>query len=150
MVEKVHDSDLIAPCGMNCRLCVSYQSGVYDINHFGYHKRYCPGCIARGKHCTFLKRSCQVITTGKARLCLECASYPCDRLKDLDARYRKRYGMSMIENLTTIKKEGMLKLLIKEEKKWACPQCGEMICCHTQYCMHCEIELLKESKTKKS
>lgn len=140
MNNKVQPIDLIAPCGMNCRLCVSYQAGLYDINRQGYQKRYCPGCIPRGKHCTFMKKTCQVITKGKARLCLECADYPCRRLKDLDARYRKRYGMSMIENLTTIKEKGILALMKDEAIKWACPSCGELMCCHTHTCIHCESE----------
>lgn len=146
MEDKVNEIDLIAPCGMNCRLCVSYQAGLYDINQYGYQKRYCPGCIPRGKHCTFLKRTCHVITQGKARLCLECADFPCQRLKELDARYRKKYGMSMLENLTTIKQSGIIKLLNDEKKKWACPTCGEMMCCHTHTCVHCESLQKKEQK----
>lgn len=56
MAKEHQREDIIAPCGMNCSLCVSYQANLYDINQYGYKKRYCPGCIARGKNCTFLKK----------------------------------------------------------------------------------------------
>ncbi len=138
--SNVKNIDLIAPCGMNCSLCVSYQAGLYDINRVGYHKRYCHGCIPRGKNCTFMKRSCDVISMGKARFCYECVSYPCLRLKDLDARYRKRYGMSMITNLETIKKIGIDQLVKSEQQKWACPKCGALMCCHMHVCMHCDFQ----------
>jgi len=42
----------------------------------------------------------------------ECNYYPCEKLRHLDERYRNKYGMSMVENLNTIKKYG-LKTFIK-------------------------------------
>ena len=41
------DENLIAPCGMNCILCVSYQFMKGDLNQKGFHKKYCPGCNPR-------------------------------------------------------------------------------------------------------
>ena len=43
------DENLIAPCGMNCSLCIAYQFMKNDSNKRGFHKTYCPGCIPRGK-----------------------------------------------------------------------------------------------------
>lgn len=40
---------LIAPCGMNCSLCIAYQFKEKDLNKRGFHKKYCPGCLPRGK-----------------------------------------------------------------------------------------------------
>lgn len=40
--------ELIAPCGMNCGLCISYQFKENDLNKKGFHRTYCPGCIPRG------------------------------------------------------------------------------------------------------
>jgi hypothetical protein len=39
--------NLIAPCGMNCSLCIAYQFKENDINKKGFHKSYCPGCIPK-------------------------------------------------------------------------------------------------------
>ena len=34
---------LVAPCGMNCGLCMAYQFRSMDLNKKGFHKSYCPG-----------------------------------------------------------------------------------------------------------
>ena len=57
--------DLIAPCGMNCSLCVSYQFGEKNLNKLGFHRSYCPGCIPRGKNCTHMAYHCDLIGEGK-------------------------------------------------------------------------------------
>jgi len=49
------DQKLIAPCGMNCCLCIAYQFGKNDINKKGFNKKYCPGCIPRGENCTHMR-----------------------------------------------------------------------------------------------
>ena len=49
MIKK----ELIAPCGMNCAICIGY---------FGYtmsgdkRKIKCKGCIPSGKSCAFIKK----------------------------------------------------------------------------------------------
>ncbi len=47
-----------------------------------------------------------------------CSEFSCDRLKKLDNRYRKKYGISEIENLKYIRDNGMEKFLKTELKKW--------------------------------
>lgn len=42
--------------------------------------------------------------------------------------------MSMIENLVFIRDHGIEKFLEKEEEKWKCPECGEVIYCHNGLC----------------
>lgn len=130
---------LIAPCGMNCELCVSYIFNKHDLNKKGFNRKYCNGCIARGKNCTFsLAKKCSLIANGKIRFCYECKNFPCDSLKRLDKRYREKYNMSMIDNLKSIKENGIDKFLKQEEKKWVCPTCGELICCHNSLCLNCK------------
>ena len=123
-------AELIAPCGMNCGVCISHLAMKHDLNKQGFKKRYCSGCLPRGKNCTFMKNSCDLLGKGLVRFCYECGDYPCGRLKDLDERYRIKYHMSMIENLSHVEQLGMESFLEKEEEKWCCPQCGDMICCH--------------------
>ncbi|HAM63374.1 MAG: hypothetical protein A2Y20_08620 [Firmicutes bacterium GWF2_51_9] len=140
------DESLIAPCGMNCGLCVSYLARKHDINTQGFHKSYCPGCIARGKNCTFMKQHCDLLGKGKVRYCFQCDAFPCDRLKALDLRYRTKYHLSMIDNLTRIKNKGIGIFLLEEEEKWKCRKCGDVVCCHNGLCLNCDLERLKTDK----
>jgi hypothetical protein len=137
--------ELIAYCGMNCSLCVAYIFNKHDLNKKGFHKKYCPGCIPRGQHCTFaLSKHCDLIATGKIRFCYECDKFPCDGLKRLDKRYKTKYNMSMIDNLNYINEFGMNKFIEKDTKKWKCNKCGELICCHNGLCLNCNIDNLKK------
>jgi len=141
------EEKLIAPCGMNCSLCVSYLAGKHDINKQGFSRRYCPGCIPRGKNCTFMKKQCERVGKGLVRFCHECPDFPCQRLKDLDKRYRAKYHMSMIENLKYIEAHGMENFLDKQAVDWRCPECGDTICCHNGLCLNCRLDKLREKKT---
>lgn len=138
--------ELIAPCGMNCLLCIAFQFKEKDINKRGFHKKYCHGCIPRGENCTYMKVSCELLGKGSVRFCYECESYPCKRLETLDKRYRTKYHMSMIENLNCIKEFGMEEFLKKEADKWRCKECGETICCHNGLCLNCNIDTLLVNK----
>ena len=112
----------------------------------GIMKTYCAGCRPRGKNCAFMKKSCQLLGEGRVRFCFECEDFPCRRLKALNKRYSTKYHMSMIENLTYIRDRGMEKFLKNEEKKWKCPECGQVICCHNGICYSCGLEKLKNRK----
>ncbi|MBI4857846.1 MAG: DUF3795 domain-containing protein [Acetobacterium woodii] len=140
------EEKLIAPCGMNCSLCVSYQSQKYDLKKQGFNRKYCPGCIPRGENCTHMGDQCEYLKNGTVRFCYECENFPCKRLKALDKRYRTKYHMSMIENLKSIEKNGIDTFLKTEAEKWACPQCGTPICCHNGLCLNCNLEILRQNK----
>ncbi len=137
---------LIAPCGMNCALCVNYLAYKNDLNKQGFKKTYCVGCLPRGKSCIFLKKNCDLLGNGLVRFCYECDSFPCSRLKNLDKRYRTKYHMSMLENLLYIKEHGIEQFLEKEDSKWCCPECGGAICCHNGLCLNCDLEKLRDNK----
>jgi hypothetical protein len=141
-------SDLIAPCGMNCALCASNLALRNDLKSKGIKIPYCIGCRARNKKCAFIKKKCSKLLKGEVAYCFECNSFPCDRLKTLDNRYKSRYRMSMIENLNFIKQHGMRNFLAEQEKRWKCPRCGEMVCCHNGVCFNCELDKLRQKKEK--
>jgi len=133
--------ELIAPCGMNCALCWAYQAMQYDLQKKGIHRKYCPGCIPRGEHCRHMRDSCDIVGKGLVRFCFECESYPCERLKRLDKRYRTKYHMSMIENLYAIRDKGMDAFLKDQENRWVCGKCGDhLLCCHNGLCLACDLE----------
>ena len=138
--------ELIAPCGMNCALCAGYLFKELDLNKQGFHRTYCPGCIPRGKNCTHMADSCELLGNGKVRFCFECAQYPCKRLKSLDKRYRTKYHMSMIDNLNAIRDTGMDNFLSAQEEKWRFPTCGGTICCHNGLCLDCQLDFFLQNK----
>ena len=141
-------SDSVAPCGMNCALCASYLAWVNDLKSKGIKMPYCTGCRTRNKQCTFVKKSCYRLLKGRVDFCFECSDFPCDHLKSLDARYKSRYKMSMIDNSRFIKEHGMQMFLEEQEKSWKCPNCSELICCHNGLCFNCEIKKVRSKKQK--
>ena len=142
--------DQVAPCGMNCGICGSYLAGTHDIKNHGVKMAYCRGCRPRNKSCALLKKTCQLLAEGKVTFCYECPKFPCKRLAALDKRYRERYHMSMLENLSFIKDNGAEAFLQKEEEKWRCASCGGTISCHNGICFDCGIDRLREQTLKKS
>ena len=148
----MNKNSLVAPCGMNCSVCMAYLR----------EKNKCPGCrlfnaekpvtIARCKI-----KNCEVIQKDELDFCFGCDDFPCKRLKHLDKRYRSKYNMSMVENLEYIKNDGIGEFLENEAVKWACSECGGTICVHKGYCYSCgkvfwrikkmtKIDLKKENK----
>lgn len=124
---------LIAPCGMNCRLCRAY---IRDKNK-------CPGCRGddslKSKSCANCKiKNCEKIAKGNLKYCFGCDSFPCVKLNHLDNRYRTKYGMSMIDNLNNIRELGIRQFIKNEKEKWTCPDCGEIICVHKPQCLSCK------------
>jgi len=140
-------SELIAPCGMNCAICAGYLALKNDVKNQGIRIPTCPGCRPRGKQCAYLKKQCPKLN-GEIRFCYECKTFPCHRLKTIDARYQSRYRTSFIENLLFIKENGMEKFLQAQQKKWQCPNCGEMTSCHNGLCFKCDLEKLRAKKQK--
>lgn len=131
--DKEISSSLIAPCGMNCALCLAYQR---EDNH-------CEGCrnkAKRGvKNCVI--KNCRNISSIKSSFCFECEKYPCSRLRQLDKRYKDKYNMSMIENLENINNFGLKEFLNKQTIRWSCPKCHELLCVHRDYCLKCQKDI---------
>jgi len=136
----------IAPCGMNCSLCIAFHFKEKDLNKKGFHRMYCPGCIDRGENCLHMKSKCDLVGNGEVRFCLECDQFPCKRLKSLDKRYRTKYQLSMIDNLKVIDEYGMEAFLESEGLKWRCEKCGDLICCHNGLCLNCDINILLNNR----
>jgi hypothetical protein len=125
-------STLIAPCGMNCRLCRAY---VRD-------RKACPGCRSedsrKSKSCVTCRiKNCVIIVNGEAKYCFGCKSFPCTRLNRLDQRYRTKYCMSMIDNLNSIRKLGIGHFIKNERERWTCSECGRIVCVHKPQCLSC-------------
>lgn len=135
-MSKPFKQEFVAPCGMNCRVCIGY---------FGYtmggkkRKNRCIGCRIGDKQCAFIKEDCKVLSNEEIEYCFECEDFPCENLKKLDKRYITKYEMSMIENLKYIEKNGISKFIENEVERWKCPKCGGIICVHNRKCYNCGI-----------
>ena len=124
---------LVAPCGMNCSVCMAYLR----------EKNKCPGCrlFNKSEPVTIAKckiKNCIELNKNNLKFCFECKEFPCERIKHMDKRYRTRYKMSTIENLENIKKSGLREFIKNEKIRWACSKCGGTICVHKGYCINCE------------
>lgn len=122
----------IAPCGMNCQLCYATMR----------EKRQCPGCLGgnqnKSNSCILCRiHNCIKLKKKTVKYCFSCDVFPCFRLKQLDKRYRAKYGMSMIENLNHIREHGIRKFIHYETARWTCPSCGTMLCVHCPDCPEC-------------
>jgi Protein of unknown function (DUF3795) len=140
-------AELIAPCGMNCAICSRHLALENDVQKKGIKIPYCAGCRPSGKKCAFQKR-CEkkLLINKKVRFCNGCENFPCESLKRLDNRYRTFFHMSMIDNLTFMKDEGMKKFLKAQGIKWQCSKCGGVVSCHNGICFSCGLGELKNRK----
>lgn len=125
-------TNLVAPCGLNCRLCRAY---IRD-------KDSCSGCRAddaeKLKYCVTCKiKNCSHLHNGSTRFCFECKKFPCTKIKHLDKRYRTKYQLSVIDNLNSIKYQGIRHFIRLEKENWICHKCAEVICMHKETCISC-------------
>ena len=130
-------SILIAPCGMNCGICLGFLR----------EKNRCEGCTSNSEnkpnYCkTCIIKNCVLLKETASGFCYDCSKYPCKRLKQLDKRYRTKYAMSMLENLDFIKTAGLNEFLANESVRWKCNSCGGSICVHRGYCLKCQPKKL--------
>jgi len=126
--------ELIAPCGMNCGICIAF---------FGYtmngkrRKHACITCRLSESPCAFIKTPCDKLTDRKIACCFECMEFPCNNLEKRDRCYQDKYGMSVIANLKDIRTQGIEHFLKTEHERWKCATCGGIICVHNQTCYSC-------------
>jgi hypothetical protein len=125
---------LIAPCGINCALCSGYRrkkDPCSGCNGSGYKPRYCASCPIR---------FCEEKSGGESEFCGNCQKYPCKRLKQLEKRYRTKYGVNIFENLSRIEENGIEAFLADETRRWICARCGTILCMHKDLCTTCGAE----------
>ncbi|MBN1630534.1 MAG: DUF3795 domain-containing protein [Thermoleophilia bacterium] len=152
---EVITASMIARCGMNCGICMGFLRDAKE-------KNVCPGCgggdagkpqscrACRIKNCPELAGAkpadagaagggptCTGTALAEQAFCFVCAKYPCKRMKQLDKRYRTKYGMSMLENLAAIRELGLDEFVARERVRWTCPGCGGVICVHRTECVYC-------------
>jgi hypothetical protein len=136
MRRKKFTPVLIAPCGMNCGICKAYLAYSRGVPKQRGKVIHCSGCLPRHKNC-FIKRGCKKLAKNVFRFCFECEAMPCKNLGRVDRRYRKRYDMSMVENLRELKERGIEEFLRIQREKYKCPECGDVVSVHDGKCYAC-------------
>ena len=134
LTSKVNPTnpDLIAPCGLNCAVCIGHLRS----------RNTCPGCRIEDRpkpktRVICLIKTCEKRLSGEVENCADCSQFPCFYLARLDKRYRTKYGTSPVENLLRIKDIGIDRYLAEEQQKWTCPECGGLLCMHKPQCLSC-------------
>jgi hypothetical protein len=141
---------LIGHCGINCGICTAYLAYAQNIpKQKGV--TYCTGCRVRNKKCAFIKKNCPKKIGKKFIYCYECSRFPCQRLKQLDARYQRDYGESLIKNQEFMKEISLDAFLKAQHDKYDCKKCGGLISVHNGFCYDCGKEdLLAYVNAKKT
>ena len=125
------NTNSVAPCGVICDICFGFQR----------EKNKCAGCFNTGNkpyHCTVCSIVlCDEKNGNKKLLCYECRKFPCRRIKNLDKRYRVKYGESPVDNLNRVKEMGIYEFIEHEKEKWKCNNCGQLLCVHKEVCLNC-------------
>jgi hypothetical protein len=130
------DRSLIAPCGMNCGTCLAYLR----------EKKRCPGCrIFSADKAVSVQRCmipvCVYLEKTKSKFCFDCEKFPCQRLRQLDKRYKTKYRTSFFENLLMIKQNGIEAFLEFESGRRTCPECGSTLSVHRENCLICSYDI---------
>jgi hypothetical protein len=126
--------EMIAPCGINCGTCIGHLRD----------KNKCCGCWPetgfKPYHCSACSiKNCEYLNNTTSGFCYDCEKFPCQRLKQLDKRYKNKYHISLIQNQLKVKEIGMENFLAAENTKWTCPVCGSVLSVHRENCMNCFI-----------
>lgn len=140
MTDLLFKENLMAPCGVNCGVCMAYLR----------KRKPCVGCRVEGekmKHCTSCRmKHCPRLIESGTTYCYECKNFPCLLVKRLDKRYRTNYGVSLINNLERVREVGVIRFLEEEQEKWKCKECGGVLSIHLKQCMFCNRERAEEDK----
>lgn len=102
--------ELIAPCGMNCGVCLGHLR----------KNNPCLGCRGIGNVGPKTRVFCKIKLCDKrtGKYCFACGEFPCDKIKKIDLRYRTKFGMSEIKNLEFIRDKGIVAFVKNERKKY--------------------------------
>lgn len=122
---------LFAPCGMNCLVCYVHLKD----------KKPCGGCYGDNKHKPERCVNCKIKTCANEKgfkYCFECSDFPCKAIKNMEKSYKKRYGVSLIENSILVKDSGVSSFQKVEQNNWKCHACSGIISLHDNACSICK------------
>lgn len=135
MPKERMQTDMFAPCGMNCKVCYRHCS----------HKKSCDGCrngdMGKPEHC----RKCKIkdcVSSKGISYCFRCPDYPCKQIKNLEKSYNKRYRASVMANSSFVERHGLEKFMEQQREEYTCA-CGGIISVHDGACSECQKKKVK-------
>ncbi|MBN1591914.1 MAG: DUF3795 domain-containing protein [Candidatus Coatesbacteria bacterium] len=137
-----------SPCGIYCGAC-----GILKDLRAGRHEERarqmnmppeelkCAGCKTDtiADFCVGCKfRDC---TKEKGiEFCFDCDEFPCAELVAF-RNDKWPHHSTVLNNLDTIKEEGVAEWLVRQKKRWSCPECGESFTWYESQCEACGATL---------
>lgn len=67
--DFVSETELVAPCGINCARCSAYLAYKHDVSGKGVAMYCCAGCRPKKKRCGHLMKDCSLLRKGQVRFC---------------------------------------------------------------------------------
>jgi len=134
MPEKLEEV-MFAPCGMNCAVCYRYVVTRKSTTS-------CKGCLKGDESKPAHSSKCNIkicIHTKGFVYCYECDDFPCKQINTLDTTYKKRYGISLIENSKIAKERGITAFLELDRQRWTCIDCGGAFSLQDGVCSECQL-----------
>jgi hypothetical protein len=148
------ERNLIGVCGIYCGACLIYraykdkdQKLVQQLARYGLSKEqiHCEGCVSNNLSPTCEKCSFRDCAKQKGfTFCFECADQPCAMIVDLAEKRSKTDHLPhlrlCLNNLNTLKREGIPEWLRQQEDRWKCAKCGKKLYWYSQSCPECGTE----------
>lgn len=146
ILDSEIDASLAAVCGAYCGACPVYRAWAAQdrprledlARSLGVptDRVLCTGCRTPAAFC--FGGDCGIKQCARARgvaFCVECAEYPCDKIRALQAAapYRAALGRD-VRRLT---EAGVSVWLREEDSRWRCPGCGAPVAAGIDACPRC-------------
>ncbi len=146
--------ELLAPCGLYCGVCRIYQA--HRDNNLEFKKDVlptlkdygaktvddiaCTGCLSDGVIFHFC-RTCPVkdcIKNKEIKGCYQCDKFPCNIINDWPDPLDKKV---MLRAIPTWRDLGTEKWVEKEEERYQCPKCGNLLFHGVKKCKKCNFNV---------
>ncbi|MBD3197759.1 MAG: DUF3795 domain-containing protein [Candidatus Lokiarchaeota archaeon] len=143
--------ELLSPCGLYCGVCAVYiahrdnnlkfkkaLTNVYKPFIKGIEDIKCTGCLSDGEVFPVCRR-CPIKDCNKERGtkgCYECEEFPCKYIKNFPLKVGKKV---ILRAIPTWRELGTAKFVEMEEKRYACPECGNYLFRGAKRCNKCKI-----------
>lgn len=142
------DKTLAAVCGLYCEACTLFIATKEDPSRLkGLAARFqlseeavkCYGCRSakRGPYCEKCKM-CSCAAEREIAFCVECATYPCDDLKQFQSEMPHR--IELWDDLEQIRSIGYKQWLENIRGNYTCPQCRSVNSAYDSRCRKCGEE----------
>ncbi len=142
---------LLAPCGLYCGVCAIYIAhrdnnlkfkdrlvNVYKPFSESIDDIQCTGCLSDGIIFGYCK-SCPIKSCVKEKDldgCYQCSDWPCTLIQNFPIPVGKKVIMRAIPEWREL---GTEKWVESEEKRYKCPDCGNILFRGTKRCNKCKI-----------